>query len=277
MEDEQKNLANSFPKFLTTLQGAVSESADTFNVLVTDTDSDSCEVTCALGNGPGSGRCVQQGVEINCSDWVMPDPNDCDFKLGAARTKDAMENECGITGNQRYIISDKQDNLAEVFACLGKQGISGSPAEKPMEAMANALSDEFLGEGGCNEGFVRPDAMLVVMVITDEDDDVLGGGNLPGSDGRPADWYQAALDAKNGDATAVMAIGLIGDRDTSNSICEPFTNQTGAEPSPNLRKFFTLFGGMGDTGSVCAEDYTPFLEELVAKIDMSCDNWIPPE
>jgi hypothetical protein len=272
MDDEQINLAASFPGFLTTLQAAVSETATTFHVMVVDTDSDSCEALCDAGGQ----ACLQNGEPILCKDWVKPDANDCNSMLGAARITDGAGTLCGIQGEQRFIISDQQENLDSVFSCLGRQGTKGSGAEKPIQAMANALSPALLAPEGCNAGFLRRDAMLVMMVISDEDDDRVQASE-PGSDLEPRDWYQAALAAKHGDPGAVMAVGLIGDRDLPDPVCMELEGTTGADASPRLREFFSYFGRRGVTGSVCADNYTPFLDQLVAHIDMNCDDWIPPE
>ena len=75
---------------------------------------------------------------------------------------------------------------------------------------------------------------------------------------------------------AIVALGLIGDRDLPNPQCAPFNAGNGAEPSPNLRSFFAKFGGNGFVGTVCADDYTPFFEEAVSVIATACDEFVPP-
>lgn len=59
--------------------------------------------------------------------------------------------------------------LAEALACFLPQGIRGCMFESPLEAMWKAirLSDE---PGAPNEGFVRDDAILAVVVVSDEAD-----------------------------------------------------------------------------------------------------------
>jgi hypothetical protein len=56
--------------------------------------------------------------------------------------------------------------LADVFACQVKVGVLGCGFEQPLASLERAIS----GEVGANAGFLRPDALLVVIVITDEDD-----------------------------------------------------------------------------------------------------------
>jgi len=68
----------------------------------------------------------------------------------------------------------------EDWSCLVRQGTGGCGFEQPLEAALKALSpaastlrfrDDTLGHGdGLNSGFLREDSLLVVVVITDEDD-----------------------------------------------------------------------------------------------------------
>jgi hypothetical protein len=60
-------------------------------------------------------------------------------------------------------------SAAEAFACFGPQGVTGSGYEAPLEAMHRAI----VGSGEAkspNFGFLRDDAHLVVVFITDEVD-----------------------------------------------------------------------------------------------------------
>ncbi|MEM9493694.1 MAG: hypothetical protein AAGC55_31385, partial [Myxococcota bacterium] len=56
--------------------------------------------------------------------------------------------------------------LADAFACISNLGTEGCGFEQPLEAMRLALS----GDVTENAGFLRDDALLAVIFITDEDD-----------------------------------------------------------------------------------------------------------
>jgi hypothetical protein len=56
--------------------------------------------------------------------------------------------------------------LADVFACLVQVGTDGCGFEQPLASLERAVS----GDVPENAGFLRPGALLVVIVITDEDD-----------------------------------------------------------------------------------------------------------
>lgn len=275
MADEQANLAKSFPKFLTTLQNALDETAKNFNVMVIDTDADPiCGALCA---SLPTGSCLTPAGTLECSSVDLK----CEFEMGTGRVRSGNGQLCGISGAQRYIESSNQDNLAEAFSCLGQQGTFGDGAEKPMEAMQIALSDKMLSKDGCNAGFLRSDAITVIMVITDEEDDhpTDTEENPDGSAGEPEDWFKAIMTIRPDAEKSIMAVGLIGDTNQPNAECKPFDESMleGAEDSPRLRSFFEMFGDMGAVGSVCADDYSPFLEKLISQINESCEDFDPPE
>jgi hypothetical protein len=123
--------------------------------------------------------------------------------------------------------------------------------------------------GACNEGFLRSDAILVLTIITDEEE--------KSSPGDPASWKQSLVDAKPGGEQAIVVLGLIGDNGTPGAICAPFASNagTGAEPSPRLRAFAESFPA-GRVGSVCASDYAPFFSDAVSPIEGACNDFIPP-
>jgi hypothetical protein len=204
----------------------------------------------------------------------MPD-EECDAILGAGRDDDLMGSDCGLAGGQRYIV-DGQPDLAAAFDCVARPGTGGDGLERQMEAVTSAVGP-LNAAGQCNEGFVRDDAVLVVTIVTDEEDDP-NDGNDPdeNSPGNPQDWYDAIVAAKNGDPSAVVVLGLVGDTDVPNAVCQPIEDVFGAEPAPRLRQFVELFGERGIWASVCSPDYTPFFQEAVGLIDAACDEFEPP-
>lgn len=60
--------------------------------------------------------------------------------------------------------------LAADFACVATLGTSGCGFEQPLAAMQAALTPPNSGSSGCNAGFLRPDSILVLLFVTDEDD-----------------------------------------------------------------------------------------------------------
>ncbi len=63
-------------------------------------------------------------------------------------------------------IRNYQGALADNFACMARLGTNGCGFEQPLEAMVRALD----GSNPENAGFLRQDALLLVVVLADEDD-----------------------------------------------------------------------------------------------------------
>ena len=65
------------------------------------------------------------------------------------------------------------ERLGGDFTCLATFDTApprdGCGIEQPLESLRRALTTQ-LEPGGCNEGFLRPDSLLVLIVLTDEDD-----------------------------------------------------------------------------------------------------------
>lgn len=78
--------------------------------------------------------------------------------------------------NERILRPSTVDVVTK-FQQNSKLGTDGSGAEAGLKATTIALSEAMLGSGGYNEGFVRADAMLAVIFITDEDEARTTGSN----------------------------------------------------------------------------------------------------
>ena len=64
--------------------------------------------------------------------------------------------------------------LSEAFACIAGVGIDGCGFEQPLETMKRALD----GSNAENAGFLREDALLAVIIVSDEDDCSVSDSNL---------------------------------------------------------------------------------------------------
>jgi hypothetical protein len=180
--------------------------------------------------------------------------------------------DCGLLdpdAPQRFAeAQDEDEDLASVFACVAEVGLEGGGTEQPIWSMAQSITAQN-GPGGCNEGFLRDDAILVVTIITDEEDD----GDSPGD---PPLWKEVILSAKHGDPKAIVMLGLLGDTDMPDGVCEPFDGSgAGAEGSPRLRNFVEGFPH-SSWDSVCRPDYAPFFNAAVADIGEACVEFVPP-
>lgn len=250
---EQSNLTNSFPGFLRVVQESL-EARD-FHIMVVDTDGWDGESSAAANADP------------------------CRNALGAGKRLGSNGQDCGVAGADRYLSKD-QPNLEKTFSCVAKVGTFGDSGEQPMDAMIQAVGLAQNQRGGCNESFLRDDAILVVTFITDEDD--------TRSSGNPELWRQALLDSKRGDEKALVVLGLVNDANLDEplaggrcgSLLAPLTPLSPLAPltqggAPALQSFVQGFA-QGSLASVCAPDYGPFFAQAVGSIDNACDEFVPP-
>jgi hypothetical protein len=265
MLEEQDNLASSFPSFINSIQSTLDEAQD-YHIMVLDTDAwvyAQCPLLCAFPLLPGI--CVG----FDCGPPVQQ-PAQCENILGAGVTypkgANASNMDCNFANGLRFM-TDAEPNLVQTFQCAARVGTdSTDDPERGMEAMVNAVADA--GPASiCNFQFLRDDAILVVTFVTDEDDNA-GDGSIGSAD----TWRQALIDAKNGNEDAIVVLGLFGDDDLPNAIC-----QGGAETSPRLRQFLDSWGDKGLFGSICSPDYDDFFQSAVDTIDTTCDEFMPPE
>ncbi|MCA9705927.1 MAG: hypothetical protein KDK70_08780 [Myxococcales bacterium] len=75
---------------------------------------------------------------------------------------------CGpFSSGESYMT--EEDDLDIAFPCAARVGIAGSGSEQPLLASISALTPPLTSEGGCNESFLRRNALLVLVFLTDED------------------------------------------------------------------------------------------------------------
>jgi hypothetical protein len=138
--------------------------------------------------------------------------------------------------------------------------------ERPVEALLAATGARVGEAAACNVGFPREDALLVVTLISDEDD--------IDSDGEPEGWKQRLLGVKHGREDGVVLLGLIGDNHVTGGLPGGPCDDLNGAPSPRLSSFVEKFE-RGSLGSVCAADYSEFFAQAVASIDTACEAFGP--
>ncbi len=114
----------------------------------------------------------------------------CSFHIGLANSERMPESnspecqyagallqrfeECGGADGAPSYYSNEDGTAADVFATLQcvilAQGLNGDSDERMLEAMLGALDPANSAEGECNAGFRRPNADLIVLYVSDEND-----------------------------------------------------------------------------------------------------------
>lgn len=256
MQGHQAQLVDAFPAFM----AAIEEQLPDFDVhiLVADPDSLFLIPDCSVCTT----SCDSQGEPPVCGAVI----DACDKRIGAGVTfpagTGATNRRCELASGKRYITSEEPD-LGTAFSCIAQVGVYG--AHLTAEAMVNALSSELNGPGGCNEGFLRDDALLVVTVINDGYDE--------DSAGTVSSWIQALRTAKHDDDDAFAVLVLTTDVDLGYwQLCHP--DDWGP---PNPLRQFALDVEHGYVGSICEKNYGPFFAGAVSDIVSLCDGFVIPQ
>ncbi|MEM7157701.1 MAG: hypothetical protein AAF799_32975 [Myxococcota bacterium] len=226
--------------------------------------ADCCVAMCEQGAIKPYPYCSEDGGAMRtCAEWRLEvEFGECDRSLGAGRTYNGGEfRDCnGLEGN-RYAVSEDSP-LAGPFGCLGNVGDGGNPDERIADAMTRAL--QMSQAGDCNEGFVRDDAVLLVAIFTNA-----------AMTGSPADleaWREALAAAKGGDESKIVVLGIFGDGDLPQPVCEADE----AVNAPRLRQFVDSYGDRGVACSVCSLDYSDCLDEAGAAMTAACEAFETP-
>ncbi len=103
----------------------------------------------------------------------IPDSNPAECQYAGALIR--RPSECSdIEGAPPYYSNEIDGKATDAFAALQctllSEGFSGSDDEYMLEAMLGALNPDNNAPGACNDGFRRPDANLVVLYVSDEND-----------------------------------------------------------------------------------------------------------
>ncbi len=153
MQDKQSNLAINFPNFINVLNGLPGGLPNIhLAVVTTDVGTKATEDTAP---GPAIGQIGNGG----CS--------------GTGKGGNMLTNNAPVTGTYISDIAapgggrtrNYTGPLATVFATMALVGAGGCGFEQTLEAMRRALDNN-----AANAGFLRPDAVLGVVFLTDEDD-----------------------------------------------------------------------------------------------------------
>jgi hypothetical protein len=274
MVDEQQLLINASAQWISTIQTELPQAASNYRVMVVDLDDRWGHPSC---DGCSNGCSYQDGsFFIDVPDYPCSHaPESCDAALGAGVVfpagDQASNSDCGFPAGRRWLeASDPTVDTA--FPCAATVGASGSGDERVAEALQSAVSSSMQGPGGCNEGFLRNDAVLVVVIVTDEDEaDFVD--NMDFVDEFGPELRDDLVALKGGDDNGVVMVGLINDYEEPGAVC--------LDPPPlavrgavNLRDFVSSFS-RHELGSVCSPDYNAPLSSAVATITAACDQFVP--
>ena len=243
MEEEQVNLASNYPAFIEVLED-YDYDLD-YRVAVTTTGMDyTYNITLPIGG-------------------TMPSSQD-------GGDNGALLQRCDMT---RSWIEHSDATPVETFACASQVGYSGPNDEMPLAAMRAAFDDRI--SDGTNLGFLREDALLGVVFLTDEDDcsheeEVTLGfaEDLCDSQLEPVADYLSFLDTLKGDRARWAVAVIAGETD-----CD--SDWGGAAEAHRLKDFVTQTGTNAVLSSICDADLATALEEALDTFDTACEGFPP--
>ncbi len=267
MESRQEQLAAAFPQFIDTIKSKFAD-FDYHIMVVTGDDewgnpvcTDLCPVVdCKVGD-PCCSWYDPAWVGEQCCDLAYPcqDLNlvdQCDRTWGAGEVfpagPDSEANKrCPIDGGRRYLMKGQTD-LEETFACIAMVGASGW--DSLGQALTAAMQSNINDPGGCNNGFLRKDALLMVTFIATNPDSQQ-------SEGAPDKWAQAVIDAKYGDDKSVVMFAIGGPAE-----CKPYDRIC------HLITMFPYHHGL----YVEEPDYGPGFAKAASLVETACAGFTPP-
>ncbi|MCX4242960.1 vWA domain-containing protein [Paraliomyxa miuraensis] len=250
MSDNQDKLTAAFPGMAQTIDDTlVDQQGIDYRIGVVSSNITD-ETMCLFGAlcGPGYlGRLQHDQGRVPCSD--VPTGRWIEGSEGAA-----------AVGNQ--------------FTCIASlvqaQDFNGS--EAPLEATRMALIDRVTDVEHYNLGFLRDDALLVLVLVTDEDDQSvwmsptnwpLFGG--PGMIAPVSQFHDMLVGLKGGHPENLVAVAISGPQGGG-----------GETDAPRIHAFLDLVAPNSYWADISGSDYSTPLQEALGIIEGSCENFIPP-
>jgi len=160
------NMIRNFPTLMAGLK--VPGGAPDLHLAVVSTDLGAgdgsvpgCSAGAGSGGGGGGGGGGKKGAFQYAGNVIPPATTPCQTGLASGATFIADDG----AGVRNY-----SGNLEDVFACVAALGESGCGFEHQLAAITRALGADGAPAPTTNQGFLRADAYLLIVLVTDEDD-----------------------------------------------------------------------------------------------------------
>ncbi len=170
-----------------------------------------------------------------------------DYHIGVITTD--MDDPAHSGRFQGEVITSLTDDPEAEFTSQAAQGFDGSADEQGFKASKHALTAPLVNQGH-NQDFLRTDARLAVVFVSDEDD--------PPLDGITANQFITWVTGLKTDPTDVTVSGLVGARATG--FASVFGSCPDAMAAPQYHRAIQQTGGVW--GNICNQDLDPFLNHV---------------
>ena len=283
MREEQIELGARFDEFITALADLQAD----FHMAVVTTDRNDGGLFQVTPGPLQSLRCEATPTDLEyCENLRLDEP----FLVGDDYLVNSDDPSAG------FLTAD----LAADFRCIASAGDCGGAFERGLEMLKLSLSDDL---GPANSGFLRDDAFLVVIFLTDEDDcsnndafSITRDDDCYAQETREQlvpvqSYYDELVALKGGDESRVLIAGLIGPDDNLTLQTYEELGQNGprfsciselqagegaanARDGERYRSLIDLVGSRGIEESICQGDFSNALnnigEILRENLDVNC-------
>ena len=244
MGEEQDNLRANFPGFISVIDDYQTDSGEPLDYRIAVTTS---------------------GRDLH---YTVATPEVCVPGIGCVDPPDVESRENGDNGefkqkcdmSRRWIERGDAD-VTDTFSCAARVGTGGPSIEMPLYTTELALTERM--NDGSNAGFLREDALLVVVAITDEDEQ-------PTPDNKTADQLYNELVAVKGDVNNVVFLGIGG----GSSCTGPYGSADNAQKLHNVADLF-IAQERGVWWDLCQGNLGAGLDEALQVIETACDEFDP--
>jgi hypothetical protein len=187
---------------------------------------------------------------INCSEFLI---RGMDVPVNTAICQDIPTKACNFESGEVWI-EGPSETLKDEFNCVGRLPCQEdtSHEEETIQAGLEALEDPY------NAGFIREDALLFLIFVSDEND----ASEMPADEIR-----QGLLDLKDGDEDAVYVASMAGGY---NSGCSDSGFFGEADATPAFIDFVELFGDNGRHYNMCNTNMSTALASMVSLLTDAC-------
>ncbi len=195
------------------------------------------------------GSTVHAGVVTSDEYSANADSGDgCDALSGLVQR--TSFGDCGpYAAGGNFMTTD--DDLQTTFACAARVGVFGDARPRVAEAALRVVEGGLTEPGECNEGFVRDEALLVLVLLAD--------GDAAPRTGPPTAWFSRLQAAR--DPASVYVVSII---DPVGLQCDG--NDIANEDGAAFSVFTSMFGSSGVEIPLCDLDYGRHLADQLDPI-----------
>jgi len=263
MGEEQDNLRANFPGFISVIDDYQTDSGEPLDYRIAVTTS---------------------GRDLH---YTVATPEVCVPGIGCVDPPDVESRENGDNGEfkqkcdmSRRWIERGDANVTDTFSCAARVGTGGPSIEMPLYTTELALTERM--NDGSNGGFLRENALLALVILSDEDDCSRTDNDFTVEsdscqpewpENVPIDHFTETLDTIKGDRGR-WAAAVIAGPGPGSCHSDDFGDALNAR---RLQQFVTATGTNAVFSSICQGDLTSALSDALETFSAACEAFPPVE